>query len=201
MRSILKRIINSRLPIAAAVCLFVTANAGSAATARAELISHGPVIAFAYSEVKDFQYYIPSLGWRARFAPPQRLGNWMNGLGTDLSLVLEGLGGIVTGDDDTFEVQLLPLARFEPSGTPDRSWLPFLELGIGILYTGLEDIGLGDNFLFSSNAGAGVSLRIPQPFPFTRIGVGYRFRHASHAGLFGEKNVGSNSHYLTFTFD
>lgn len=201
MPSISKRILNSVLPRAAAVGLVATVTAGAAATARAELVSHGPVIAFAYSEVKDFQYFIPSLGWRARFTPPERLGNWMNGLGTDLSFVVEGLGGIVTGDDDTFEVQLLPLARFEPRGTPDRSWLPFLELGIGILYTGLEDIGLGDNFLFSSNAGAGISLRIPQPFPFKRIGVGYRFRHASHAGLFGEKNVGSNSHYLTLTFD
>ena len=140
MPSISKRILNSVLPRAAAVGLVATVTAGAAATARAELVSHGPVIAFAYSEVKDFQYFIPSLGWRARFTPPERLGNWMNGLGTDLSFVVEGLGGIVTGDDDTFEVQLLPLARFEPRGTPDRSWLPFLELGIGILYLSLIHI-------------------------------------------------------------
>ena len=139
MRSIRKRILNSRLPIAAAAAgLVVTATAGAVTTARAELVSHEPVIAFAYSEIKDFQYYIPSIGWRARFTSPERIGAWMNGFGTDLSFVVEGLGGIVTGDDDTFEIQLLPMARFEPRGNPERSWLPFLELGIGLLYTGLE---------------------------------------------------------------
>ena len=69
------------------------------------------------------------------------------------------------------------------------------------MYTGLEDIGLGDNVLFSNNVGAGVSLKLPQPFPFKRGSIGYRFRHASHAGLFGDKNVGSNTHYLTITFE
>jgi len=170
-------------------------------TAGAGIISHGPVFAFGASEIKDLQFFIPTFGLRVELAPCRGLGRWMNGVGTDLTFVLEAVGAAVTGDDSTFEAQFLPLARFEPKTWQERAWLPFLELGIGIMYTGLDDIGLGDNVLFSNNVGAGFSLRLPQPFPFKRSSIGYRFRHASHAGLLGEKNVGSNTHYLTITFE
>jgi len=169
--------------------------------ARADVVSHGPVFAFGASEIKDFNFFIPTFGYRVEMSFWRGLDRWMKGIGTDMTFVLEATGAAVTGDDSTFEAQLLPLARIESLAWQDRSWLPFLELGIGVMYTGLDDIGLGDNVLFASNVGAGVSLKLPQPFPFKRSSIGYRFRHASHAGLFGEKNVGSNTHYLTITFE
>jgi hypothetical protein len=186
---------------ATTLALVVLTGFSSPETARAGVISHGPIFAFGASEIKDLQYFIPTFGLRVELAPARGLGRWMHGIGTDLTFVLEAVGAAVTGDDSTFEAQLLPLARFEPRTWQDHAWLPFLELGIGVVYTGLDDIGLGDNVLFSNNVGAGVSLKLPQPFPFKRSSVGYRFRHASHAGLLGDKNVGSNTHYLTITFE
>ena len=156
---------------ATTLALVVLTAFSSPETAGAGVISYGPVFAFGASEVKDLQYFIPTFGLRVELAPCRGLGHWMNGIGTDLTFVLEAVGAAITGDDSTFEAQFLPLARFEPKTWQDNAWLPFLELGIGVMYTGLEDIGLGDNVLFSNNVGAGVSLKLPQPFPFKRSSI------------------------------
>jgi hypothetical protein len=55
--------------------------------------------------------------------------------------------------------------------------------------------------LFSNNVGLGLSFTVPALGSWDRLSVGYRLRHISHAGIFGEPNSGLNSHYLTLTLE
>jgi hypothetical protein len=75
-----------------------------------------------------------------------------------------------------------------------RAAVPYLEGGIGLMYTGLDGLGLGSNILFSDNVGVGLR------FPGSAWSVGYRYRHISHAGLWADSNSGMNTHYLTVTW-
>ena len=108
---------------------------------------------------------------------------------------------MVTGDEDEVEFQVVPMLRFEPLRLQDGRMTPFLEGGIGLMYTGLDNLGLGSNILFSDNLAVGVSLPMPSALPWTRWSLSYRYRHASHAGFWAESNSGLDTQYVTLTFE
>jgi hypothetical protein len=160
-----------------------------------ELVDHGPTVAFGYARERGEDLYFPALGWRWRYAFCERVDRAMASVGTELTWYVEPLVAATFGDQDAGEVQVVPGLRFESA----RPWLggatPYLEGGIGLMYTGLDDIGLGSNILFSDNVGIGVTL--------AEVGwsFGYRYRHSSHAGLWAESNAGLDVHYLTLRYD
>ena len=82
-----------------------------------------------------------------------------------------------------------------------RSWRPYFEGGIGIIYTAVENLRLGSNVLFSDNLGIGLSFGPEDGHRWSRVSIGYRYRHISHAGIFGETNTGMNTHSIVFTLD
>jgi opacity protein-like surface antigen len=170
-----------------------TGGAGDAAAVV--LLGHGPVVALGYSQKHDRQMALPSLGWRWRFSFADRVDEALASAGTRLTWYVEPMAAAVIGDENSGEVQVVPGLRIE-SISPWFGWaVPFLEGGIGLMYTGLDDLGLGSNILFSDNVGLGIGLHD------TGWTFGYRYRHASHAGLWAESNAGLDVHYLTVRYD
>ncbi len=70
--------------------------------------------------------------------------------------------------------------------------VPYIEGGVGLLYTDLRGFRLGGHFQFLSQAGMGLSYFLTDQ---VALNLGWRFRHISNAGLHDD-NVGLN----TYTF-
>ena len=66
---------------------------------------------------------------------------------------------------------------------------PYIEGGLGMLYTDLRGYNLGGHFAFTEILGAGVTCFVAENLAFT---VGGRFRHVSNASLYDD-NAGLNS--------
>jgi opacity protein-like surface antigen len=66
---------------------------------------------------------------------------------------------------------------------------PFLEGGLGLLYTDLRGYHLGGHFSFMENIGAGASFFLNENLAFTASG---RYRHVSNASLYKD-NAGLDS--------
>jgi hypothetical protein len=167
----------------------------SGSAAAIELRDHGPTVAFGYSRKSGEDFFFPSLGWRWRWGVGEALDGLLAKIGTDLSWYVEPMAAPVVGGQEKLEFQVVPGIRFEPREAWFGGVLPYLEGGIGLMYTGLDDIGLGSNILFSDNVGLGVTLSD------SGWSFGYRYRHASHAGLWAETNSGLDVHYLTLRYD
>jgi hypothetical protein len=169
----------------------------------AELASHAPVVAVAYSPDGDGDLVSFAAGWQFRFAAGDTMTRLGEATGTDLSIALEPMVAYLRGDGDTghtdtIEAQVVPLLRATPRALADGRWVPYFEAGIGLAYTDLRGFDLGSRFQFSDNAGLGISF--PVGTGGGRWSVGYRFRHISHAGLWADANAGLNSHFLLLTF-
>jgi len=163
--------------------------------AALELRGHGPTVAFGYASERGDELFFPSLGWRWRWGMCDAVTSMMEKIGTDLTWYVEPMASPVVGDQTTVELQVVPGLRVEGL----RPWIgaavPYLEGGIGLMYTGLDDIGLGSNILFSDNVGIGFTIAD------SGWSFGYRYRHSSHAGLWAESNAGLDVHYLTLRYD
>lgn len=189
---------NTALPAAlrrlrtAVIAALLTFGAVTPATAASvQLVDHGPIFALGYSKKNSRDMAQPSLGWRWRFDAGAKVNDWFNRIGTDFTWLVEPMIGAIVGDEDSVEFQVVPQVHFEPASMQHRRIVPYLEGGIGLMYTGLDGLGLGSNILFSDNVGLGLR------FAETGWSVGYRYRHISHAGLWADSNSGMNTHYLT----
>jgi hypothetical protein len=160
-----------------------------------ELRDHGPTVAFGYARKSGEDLFFPSVGWRWRWGFCDAVDDMLSKVGTDLSWYVEPMVAPVLGGQDTIEVQVVPGLRFEAVDPWLGTAVPYLEGGIGLMYTGLDDIGLGSNILFSDNVGLGFTLRD------SGWSFGYRYRHSSHAGLWAETNSGLDAHYVTARYD
>ena len=135
-------------------------------------------------------------GWRWRLSGPSGLDATMRGAGIDASLVVEPLVGIGAGDRSYFEMQAVPMFRAEPERK--SGWRPYIEAGVGLVYIDVTGFDLGSNVLFSDQFGIGFS---GPAVAGRRVGVGYRIRHISHAGLWADNNSGLNTHFLSLTVE
>ena len=159
------------------------------------------MLSFGYTDKLRRDLYMPGLGWRWRFGAGQTLGGWAEQVGTDLTFAVEPMVTGIFGDKTSVEAQIVPFVHMEPVRMRSRAWRPYFEGGIGIIYTGLEHLRLGSNVLFSDNLGIGVSFGSEESRRWSRVSVGYRYRHISHAGIFGEPNSGMNTHGIVLTLD
>jgi len=66
---------------------------------------------------------------------------------------------------------------------------PYIEGGLGVLYTDLRGYNLGGHFSFMETVGTGVTYFLNEN---VALNVGWRFRHISNASLYDE-NAGLNS--------
>jgi hypothetical protein len=187
------------------VLSMLLAAAGAAASlppnAPAGVVSNGPVVGVGFATKNSVDMTIPSFGWRVELGACDRLDSWMRKIGTELTFPIEAVFGVITGDEHEVEFQVVPMLRFEPVALQHSILTPFFEGGIGLGYTGLHDLGLGSNILFSDNLAVGISMPLPGRLPWTRWSVSYRFRHQSHAGLWAQSNSGLNTQYVVLTLE
>ena len=170
-------------------------------SATAEVLSNGPVVAVGFATKNSLDMTIPSFGWRVELGGYERLDSCMEKIGSELTFPIEAVFGVITGDEDEVEFQIVPMFRLEPVRLQQSLLTPFLEGGVGLGYTGLHDIGLGSNILFSDNLAVGFSMPLPAGSPWSRWSLSYRFRHQSHAGLWAESNSGLNTQYVVLTLE
>lgn len=172
-----------------------------AGTATAETIASGPVLLIGYSPDEDAagvgrDLVLASVGWRWSFDGADAIDDFLAKGRIDFSWAVEPLLGGVFGDSDAFEASLVPYARFAPLGMDGV--VPWLDLGIGVAYTTLRGYALGSRVEFSDNVGVGVTIGSGEGLHWS---IGYRFRHLSHLGIFGDDNEGLNAHFLTFSVE
>ena len=179
-----------------AVLLLAAAElAAPAAAVGLELVDHGPTFALGYAKERGQEMAFPSLGWRWRWGFGETVDAAVARAGARLTWYVEPMIAAVAGDENTVEGQVVPAIRIESASPLGESATPYLEGGIGLMATGLDDLGLGSNILFSDNVGLGVTFRE------SGWSFGYRYRHASHAGIWAESNAGLDVHYLTVRYD
>ena len=167
---------------------------GGAAIAQTE---GGPIVAVGLSskwDNKDFTTY--SLGWRFPLPPVEMLERLGERSGGRVTLVIEPLLGLITGDADSVEFSVVPMARYDRPLS--ERWTATADAGLGLTYSDLRGVKLGSRIHFASQAGIGLARTTAAG---RRVSVGLRLRHISHAGLWAETNSGLNTHYLTISFD
>lgn len=169
--------------------------------AQAELLGSGPALMLGYSPDEDASGTAQDLaligaGWRWRFDGHQSIDDFLAKGKIDFSWAVEPLAGVVCGDAEAFEASVVPYVQLRPLGW--EGVVPWLELGVGIAYTGLRNYGMGSRVNFSDNVGVGLAFGSGDGWKWS---VGYRFRHLSHAGILDDRNEGLNAHFLTFSME
>jgi len=193
---------NTRFPLLVlAAALNVVVLAMPCERAAAENLGSGPLLVGGYSGDEDASgnddaLGFVGLGWRWRRDGADFLDNFFEKGHIDFSWTIEPMVAAVVGNEDTVEVSLVPFARFQPLGWDNFS--PYFEGGIGLIYTGLDGYGLGSHVQFSDNAGIGLAFGGENSLHWT---IGYRFRHISNAGIWGDGNQGLNAHFLVLAIE
>ncbi|NQY90038.1 MAG: acyloxyacyl hydrolase [Deltaproteobacteria bacterium] len=154
----------------------------------------GPVVAVGFSEKGDVSMYSLSLGYRHEQRGPDFLDAAARRHGSTIATVLEPLLTLFAGDRESFDLQLVPMLRWQ--GTGQGLLRPWIEGGVGIAWSDLRGLNLGSRILFSDQVGVGFDLPTPGG---KLLAVGYRLRHLSHAGLWADANSGINTHFVLVT--
>jgi hypothetical protein len=190
--------LHALIPLLASALLLLAAG-----PAAAETIGSGPTLLTGYSPDEDASNTpqdlgFISLGWRWRWDGADCIDDFLAKGNIDFSWLVEPLVGVVFGDAEAFEASVVPYFHLRPLDWNVNGVVPWLEGGIGIAYTGLRNYGLGSRVEFSDNVGVGVTFGSDEGYHWS---IGYRFRHLSHAGIFGTPNDGLNAHFLTFSVE
>lgn len=179
----------------------VIAICGAALPSQAGPIASGPTLVGGWSGDDDASgasqdLGILALGWRWRFDGADAIDDFLAKAKIDFSWAVEPLAGVVFGDAEAFEASVVPYVHLRPLGWDGV--VPYFEGGVGLAYTGLRNYGLGSRVTFSDDVGLGVAFADDAGRSWS---IGYRFRHLSHAGIFGSPNDGLNSHFLTISVE
>jgi opacity protein-like surface antigen len=146
-----------------------------------------------YSPSNHVQYYAlqPYVGFRLWHAAD----DWFEAHDIAARWIVEPWVALVHDDKGpfkttSFEIGVSPLfARL--TFFKDALFRPYVEAGLGILYTDLRGQDLGTRVQFSSQGGAGLEYMLRPDLSLTLSG---RFRHISNAGM-GSSNPGFNTLY------
>ncbi len=106
-----------------------------------------------------------------------------------LRLKLEANGGMTTGDRQRGIVAVDMLALYVLPAYKFGRWLPYVEGGIGVIYTDFQVDGQGSRFNFNPQLGAGFEIPLATGGTMT---LGVRLHHLSNGNLL-EDNRGVNS--------
>ena len=117
---------------------------------------------------------------------------------TDLELLIEPLANVVVRPSANAEIGCSFPLRYSVRLS---SWFsPYVEVGLGFLYTTQHVHEQGSQFNFTTQLGIGTQFTLSDHYALT---AGYRFRHMSNAGL-STPNRGVDFHFgvigLTYIF-
>lgn len=141
-----------------------------------------------HSERADVQ--IVPLMFVARLRMPEVIDRPLRSVDLSFEWMIEAWMAPLFGPETTFEIGTNPIA-FRLAWDVSPKVRPFGELGIGLLYTGLRDIGTGGGFQFDQFAGAGVEWFLARDLS---LSLAYRYRHMSNSSIY-EANAGLDTHY------
>ena len=118
---------------------------------------------------------------------------------TDLELLIEPLANVVVRPSANAEIGCSFPLRYS---VKLASWIsPYVEVGLGFVYTTQHVHEQGSQFNFTTQLGIGTQFPLSEHYSLT---AGYRFRHMSNAGL-STPNRGVDFHFgvigLTYIFD
>lgn len=173
---------------------------GGAVVAQAEVLGDGPVVASGYISEKrgseDVDLGFGLVGWGWRMGGPERVVDALDQYGINFAWKVEGLAGMVYGDAESVEASVVPYFVLSPSSAGE--WIPYLEGGVGLIYSDLRGFDLGSRILFSDNIGVGFAHDVEGA---NRWSLGYRLRHISHASLWADANDGMNTHFIVLSVE
>ncbi|MFP6663242.1 MAG: acyloxyacyl hydrolase [Deltaproteobacteria bacterium] len=178
-----------------AICLVVSvtfaltlAAAGTAAASDSRLESVSLRFGGGHSERSDVQIMPFMVHAGLRF--PDLVDEPLRRVNLHLQWIVEGWVAPLFGPETTFEIGVNPIA-FRLAWDRGQPIVPFASAGIGLLYTGLRDIGLGEGFQFDETVGFGVEYFVEENLS---LSLAYRYRHMSNAGIYDD-NAGLDTHY------
>jgi opacity protein-like surface antigen len=132
------------------------------------------------------------------FAMWKPIDDWFDGFNADTLWMIEPWVAFISdqkGDSsDSFEIGVSPVFFRLTYG--DAAFRPFIEGGLGLVYTDLRSLirqksDLGQRMQFSTQGGGGVQYTLS---PDMAISLSARFRHISNAGL-SDSNPGIDTIY------
>jgi hypothetical protein len=133
---------------------------------------------------EDIQYYFLNLSWGKILKEWERSGS--------LEFLTEGFLAYSRQDSkDRYAVGITPLFSYDFKSFGKA--IPFLELGVGVLYTSLNPKHFGSHFNFTPQGGVGFRYAIARD---TFVKLSYRIHHILNAGL-SEDNRGIDSHLFS----
>ncbi|UCH21629.1 MAG: acyloxyacyl hydrolase [Deltaproteobacteria bacterium] len=147
-------------------------------------VGYGDNFHIGHDVTEDVAFYFLTHFWG------RVLKNWSDG--GSLEFVAEGFLSFVQQDSvDRYAIGVTPLIAYNLKDF--GKVIPFLELGLGILYTDLDPEGFGSRFDFTPQAGFGLRYRIGHG-KFLKFS--YRIHHVSNADI-DEDNLGIDSHLFS----
>ena len=114
---------------------------------------------------------------------------WRHWAPESLRFKVEGTAGLTTSPKTRGMVSVGMLAVYYLDFISRHRWNPYVEGGIGVIYTDFQVDGQGSRFNFNPQIGIGTEIQLGSGLPF--LGA-VRLSHISNAGLH-EDNRGVNS--------
>jgi hypothetical protein len=96
----------------------------------------------------------------------------------------------ILGQENTAEGGLNPIG-LRVAWDWGQRWVPFGEVGLGVMGTGLRNVKTGGPFQFDQTAGGGVQWFLD---PRTAISLSYQYRHMSNSRIY-DQNSGLDTHF------
>ena len=96
----------------------------------------------------------------------------------------------ILGQENTAEGGLNPIG-LRVAWDRGQRWVPFVEVGLGVMGTGLRKAKTGGAFQFDQTAGGGVQWFLD---PRTAISLSYQYRHMSNSRIY-DQNSGLDTHF------
>jgi hypothetical protein len=143
--------------------------------------AYGPAV---LGSQEEHHLALLSLAYGHMLGPVLSENHWWRG---NFELRLELFGGVQFSSDLDWLVGFTPHVRYH-FATGSR-WIPFLDAGLGVGFTGIGPPDLGSVFEFNLQGAVGVQWMVRDDLAITFEG---RYMHISNAGL-SEYNYGLNA--------